>query len=267
MQPPFDLLRRAMDAFFPFLSLVSLVFAFGIAFAAGFVKGVVGFALPLVMISGLTLLLSVDLALAGLLLPTLVANIAQASRRGQGSAWDLVKNFRVFLILGALFLVSSAQLVRLVPQTLLLFAIGVPALAYATLELLGWRLHLKSRTVFFDAAFGTITGIFGGLAGIWGPPTVMYLTALGTAKDDQIRMQGVIYGVGSVALCLAHVGSGVLNADTVAFSAVLILPTLVGLWVGGRVLDRINQVMFRKATLVVLLIAGANMIRRAIVGV
>ena len=70
-----------------------------------------------------------------------------------------------------------------------------------------------------------------------------------------MRVQGVIYGLGAVALTLAHLGSGILRAETIPFSASLILPALAGLWVGFRLQSRIDQATFRKATLLVLLIA------------
>jgi hypothetical protein len=36
------------------------------------------------------------------------------------------------------------------------------------------------------------------------------------------------------------------------------------MWLGGRVMDRIDQAVFRRATLLVLLLAGLNLIRRAL---
>ena len=91
-----------------------------------------------------------------------------------------------------------------------------------------------------------------------------YLTALGTEKHDQMRIQGVIYGLGAVALLAAHIGSGVLNAQTWPFSALLILPVMLGVWLGSKVMDRVDPVLFRKMTLLVLMVAGLNLIRRAI---
>ena len=55
-------------------------FAFAISLLvgalAGLVKGVTGFAMPLIMISALSSFLTPDLALAGLILPTLVTNFS-----------------------------------------------------------------------------------------------------------------------------------------------------------------------------------------------
>ena len=159
---------------------------------------------------------------------------------------------------------SAAQLVRVAPDAVLLVAIGIPAVTYALLELSGWQFRLRGPNTWVEALFGGLAGIMSGFAGVWAPPTVMYLTALGTLKHDQIRIQGVIYGTGAVALVGAHIGAGVLSAETLPFSVTLIAPALLGLWVGGQVTDRINQTVFRRATLIVLLIAGLNLISRAV---
>ncbi len=253
-----------MDALFPFLTPAMLVLSLGIAFCAGFVKGVVGFAMPLVLISGLTLFLAPELALAGLILPTLITNGFQALRQGHAAAWRSIKAFRYFLIAGGVTLVIAAQMVRVVPEHVLLLVIGIPTIAYAALQLGGVKFALSHRRAGVETLVGGVAGTMGGFAGVWGPPTVMYLTALNTPKHDQMRVQGVIYGMGSVALVGAHLGSGVLRSETAPFSVLLVLPALVGMWVGGKVINRIDQAMFKRATLVVLLIAGANLIRRAL---
>ena len=93
-----------MDMFFSLLAPSEWAFAFGIGLVAGFVKGVVGFAMPLVLISGLTMFLSPELALAGLIFPTVITNMFQALRQGVAAAWDSIKMFKVFLIAGGIAL-------------------------------------------------------------------------------------------------------------------------------------------------------------------
>jgi len=106
----------------------------------------------------------------------------------------------------------------------------------------------------------------GGCAGTWGPTTVLYLIATETPKAKQMIVQGVIYGIGSVALLLAHWNSGILNRDTAVLSAFMLLPAFVGLWIGFKLQDRMDAELFRKATLAVLVVAGLNLLRRGIMG-
>jgi uncharacterized membrane protein YfcA len=253
-----------MDTLFPFLTTDQLILALVIAVLGGFVKGVVGFAMPLVLISGLTFFIAPELALAGLILPTLISNMMQSLRQGPAAAWESIKLFKVFLITGGITLVIAAQFVRVVPNNVLMLVIGVPAVFFALLHLTGYQFQLVTRRPFIEAAVGGLAGIMGGMSGVWGPPTVAYLTALNTPKHDQMRIQGVIYGLGALALVGAHIGSGVLRAETWPFSAALVLPAALGMWIGGKVMDKIDQHLFRRATRVVLLLAGANLIRRAV---
>ncbi|WP_298858326.1 sulfite exporter TauE/SafE family protein [uncultured Sulfitobacter sp.] len=255
-----------MDALFPLLSPSELIIAALIAVLAGFVKGVVGFAMPLVFVSGLTTFMSAELALAGLILPTLITNVQQALRQGVQAAVQSTVSFRVFLGVGCLALLASAQLVRVFPDQIMMAVIGVPVTFFASLQLAGYQISLPQRSRAVEVAAGAVAGGLGGISGIWGPPTVAYLTALNTPKQDQMRVQGVIYGLGAVALLVAHVMSGVLRAETIVFSVAMVPPAYLGVRMGLSVMDRIDQVVFRRATLFVLLVAGLNLMRRAVMG-
>ncbi len=235
-----------------------------VALAAGIVKGTVGFAMPTVMISGLSSLMSPEIALAALLLPTLATNLWQSLRQGPKAAWASIKAFRIFLIAGGITMLLSAQLVPLLSARALLLVIGVPIMAFAVLQLVGWVPKLTHRNPATEAGAGAFTGFIGGLSGVWGPPTVTYLTALDTPKVEQVRILGTAFGLGAVLLVGAHLQSGVLRAETAMISAAMLVPALAGMAIGLQVQDRIDQTAFRRATLFVLLVAGANLIRRGL---
>ena len=243
------------------------VWAIMVGLLAGVVKGLVGFAMPMILISGLGSIVSPDLALAGLILPTVVSNVWQAFRQGPRAAWDSVRRFRVFLAVGGVVLVLSAQLVRVLPGQVLLLGLGGLITVYAVLQLSGVPMTLpRTPTRKTEGLVGAVAGFIGGLSGVWGPPTVALLTAMETPKAEQMRVQGVIYGLGSVLLLSAHVVSGVLNRESLPLSLALVGPAVAGLFIGFAVQDRIDQSTFRKLTLAVLLIAGLNLIRRGVVG-
>lgn len=255
-----------METVFQIMSPAMFAVALCVAVLAGIVKGVVGFGMPMILISGLTAFLSPELALAGLIVPTVVTNGMQALRQGIGAAWGSVKRFRLFLAAGFFTMITSAQLVRVLPPDVFLLVIGVPVAGFALIQLFGVVLHLPKPTTRLELGIGAFAGAIGGLSGMWGPPTVLYLTALGTEKTEQMRVQGVIYGLGAVALLGAHMGSGVFNAQTAPFSALLVVPAILGMWIGGRIQDRIDQKTFKRATLIVLSIAALNIVRRGLMG-
>lgn len=233
------------------------------ALFAGFVKGVVGFAMPLIMISLLSTFLSPDLALAGLMLPTVFSNLMQAVRDGVGPALASIKQYKVLLITAGIVLVATAQLYAVLPLGMLLMAIGIPVVLFSALQIAGWRTTIPQQTKPIEMGFGVVAGFFGGLAAIWGPTIVIYLTALNTEKRLQMRTQGAAFGLGSLLLLFAHGPSGVVRLETLTFSALLCIPAIIGMKLGMTLQDRINQETFRRATLWILLLAGINLLRRA----
>lgn len=256
-----------MSVLVPQITPEHLLLAGLVAFVAGLVKGMVGFGMPLIMISLISSFLSPTLALAGLILPTLATNGLQALRQGRQAALATVVEFRLFMAVGLVALLIGAQMVPVLPQRLLLLVIAMPVLVFTVLQLAGWRPRIADgyrRRM--EAGVGLLAGFIGGMSGVWGPPTVLLLTALDTPKQTQMRVQGVIYGLGAVALAAAHAVSGILTVQTATFSALLILPALAGMKVGLRFSDRFDQATFRKATLTVLCIVALNLLRRGIFG-
>ncbi len=238
-----------------------------LTFVAGFVKGTVGFALPMIMISGLGSFLSPEAALAGLIIPALITNLWQALRNGLAQAIGSVQNHWRYLTILMFCLALSAQFVTRLPENALFLVLGVPVTIFAALQLAGWQLSIDPRNRRrAELGLGAFAGGFGGISGVWGPPTVMYLTALQTPKVEQMRVQGVVYGAGAVMLTLAHLRSGVLNIESAKLSALLVLPALLGIAMGFAVQDRLSQEKFRRATLLVLVLGGLNLIRRGLTG-
>lgn len=251
-----------------FLSLPGFVAAFLIfvALFAGVIKGAVGFAMPLILLSGLSAVLPVPVALAGLILPTFMTNSWQAVRNGFGPLLQTARKYWRLLSLVLVFIALSGNLVLALPEGLLSLMIGIPIVVYAGSQLLGWRLQVAPRHHRrAEIATGIVAGFFGGFSGIWGPPIVAYLTALDTPKAEQVRAQGMLYGLASVVFLLAHLRTGVVSGETLEFSALLLVPAAVGMVIGLWMQDRMDQALFRKATMVLLLIAGLNLIRRAII--
>jgi len=145
--------------------------------------------------------------------------------------------------------------------------LGVPVVAPSALQISGARFRIPPhRRRAAEWGVGALAGGLGGLAGTWGPPTVLYLVALETPKARQFLVQGVVYGLGSVSLLAGHLQSGILDSVTAPFSAALALPAFIGMRIGFRIGDRLDPEVFRRLTLLVLIVAGANLIRRGIVG-
>lgn len=248
------------------LSLAEVLAAIGITLFASFVKGAVGFAMPMIMMSGLGSYLPAETALAALILPTIATNVSQSLRQGGTAALASVWRYRLMIALILIFIALSAQLVLLIPQALFYALLGGPILLFAATQLAGWQLVIavenRRRA---EVITGVIAGLYGGVSGIWGPPVLVYLLSTGVPKADNMRIQGVIFLLGALVLLLAHLQSGVFAGDRAALSALLVPVAMAGLFAGYWLQDRLDATRFRRWTLVVLALTALNLIRRAFV--
>jgi uncharacterized membrane protein YfcA len=244
-----------------------LIFACTVTLLGGFVKGAVGFAMPLIMVSGMGILIDPQTVVAGVIFPIVVTNGMQVVRAGFGPAWEGFKEHWRYVSIVCVMILVTAQFLRSIPADTMFLVLGVPVVGLCAIQLIGWKPLIPQRyRRVFEWGAGAVSGALGGLAGTWGPPTVLYLLALDTPRARQMAVQGVIYGLGSVMLLLGHLRSGVLNAQTWPLSAFLVLPAIFGMWLGFKLGDRFDQERFRRVTLWVLVLAGANLIRRGLMG-
>jgi uncharacterized membrane protein YfcA len=253
-----------LDGFVALHGVAGLVGAAAAVALGGFAKGVVGFALPLIALSLLGSFLPYDTAVALLIVPMLVSNLFQALRQGIGPALGSLRRFwRLNLVLVTMILVS-AQLVVALPDRLLFGIIGTAVTLFAASQLAGWRprfdLRHQGRV---EVGVALVAGFFGGLSGIWGPPLVMYLIAVNLPKTEMVRTQSLSFLLGSAVLFFAHLHSGVLDPVTLPASAWMVLPTMLAMFLGYRVHDRLDQRRFTTLTLAVLVLSGLNLLRRA----
>lgn len=256
-----------MDFVSPFAAYdpAILAAATAIMLLAGFVKGAVGFAMPMIAISGLGSLLTAQEALAILILPTFLSNFWQTFRQGRLAARETAVRFWKLNLTMGLSIGVIAQFVPGVSSEFLFICLGLVVTGAAALQLSGWQPRMPNgdgRKAAVEVAIGLFAGIVGGVSGVWGPPVLLFLIALDTPKTELVRAQGVSFLIGSTLLVAAHLKSGLLNATTIPMSALMCLPVILGMWAGLAAQDRMDQKRFRRVTLAVLCIAGLNLLRR-----
>ena len=235
-----------------------------VAFVAAFVKGVVGFAYPMVMISGLSFLVELEIAVALLILPLLLVNVVQALQFGLREAWRMsVRQWPIVVSL-CLTLMVTARFVTLLSSEVIWLVLGITIASVSGIQLAGWKFRIAPRfhrTCELLAGVGA--GFCGGFAGVWAPLIVTYFVSIDLPKRESILAQGVIYSWGAIALTIAHQRTDVLNADTTLFSILLVLPSVAGLLLGLALNSRLNSPAFRFWTQIALIGAGLNLIGRA----
>ena len=138
----------------------NLFFSLIIGLAAGFIKGLVGFAMPMILLSGLTFMVSADAALAALILPTFFSNIQQSMVNGISSTINSIGRFKMFLSTGGLFLMLGALLTPYIPSKLLLGILGCLIVFFSLLQVNGPKLKILEFNSAASACFAAFAGFF-----------------------------------------------------------------------------------------------------------
>lgn len=230
--------------------LVSFVFL-----AAGSVKGVLGMGLPTVAMGLLGLMMPVAEGAALLVLPSLVTNIWQMARGGHLRAlakrlWPMMAGVCLGVWLGHGWMASAGSKAML--------WLGLSLVVYALAGLAGLRLPQPKpqHETAASGLIGTMTGLLTAATGVFVLPAVPYLQALGLKKDEMAQALGLSFTVSTLALAVTLAGSRHLNLDSATQSLLMLLPALLGMWLGQRLRDELSQEGFRAMFMWGLLVLG-----------
>ena len=241
----------------------TVLFFVTVCFVAGFIKGIVGFAMPMIILGCSAALGMPLLGLAVLIMPTLVTNIYQVSLFGKAELVKSIRDFRFFLFACLIGLFVGANLFAAANLNILIAGICAVVLLLSLLQLVNIRAPKRANSRALSGISGAITGLLGGGTGIWGPTTVLYLTSIGTSKKRQILVQGLTFALSSFFLLFAHLYTGVFNKDTGILSTFMVLPAMIGMIFGVGIQRYLNQDKFRVVTLILLCIGGVYLIYRS----
>ena len=113
---------------------------------------------------------------------------------------------------------------------------------------------------------GAIAGILGGLVSLWLPAVLVYLSARQVSKEEFVRATGLLLFSGTIPLLAGFWREGFLTGPIAGVSASMLLPTLLGMWIGSRLRHRLSEQVFKRVLMGVLILIGLNLIRRSIIG-
>jgi uncharacterized membrane protein YfcA len=244
------------------LDAPTLLAIVGTFLIAGTVKGVVGLGLPTVSLALLTLAFDLTNAMALLLVPSLITNLWQAALGGHGRAIFL--RLWPFLLTAAATVWLGAMALTRVDLAWLSVLLGALLILYATVSLAGFRPVLTPHQErWLGPLLGMVNGVLTGMTGAFVVPGVLYLQAIGLARDVLIQAMGMLFAVSTLALAVALRGNGLLTLELGGLSAAALLPALVGMAIGRKLRQGLSEQLFRRLFFVALLLLGTYIVTRA----
>lgn len=240
------------------MAMVVLAFA-----AAGLCKGILGIGIPLIAVPLLTGVMHPAVTISVLATPIVVANLWQGFEGGR--AGRVTKRFwpvMVTLIAGS---AMGAQFLTEIDPVTAQLILGVIVVVFSLSQFKTLVIPDPSaREKWLSPVVGLVAGWLGGVATFFGPVLVMYLVALRLSKDMFVSTIALLYLIGTVPLFIVLAWKGVLGQEELILSLAGTAIVMAFVVVGRRLRTVISSDRFRQGLLIVLVLMGLNMIRRAV---
>ena len=245
-----------MDLFF----LLTVTIAF---FCGGIVKGVVGMGLPLVALALMTTVLDLKTAVSLLVFPIIMTNILQAIRGGLFK--KLLRKFWPMLATAAVGVFGGVYALYQFDPSYFLITLGIIVGCYSINNLFAVRLSITEQSLpIMSPVVGLCSGLIAGMTGSMGLPVIIYFQALGFQKDMFVQAIGIQFVFLGLILAVALFHQGGRAAEISVISALAVLPSLLGMYAGNIVRDKVSEDRFRTWLYIVLIFVALNLIRKGL---
>ncbi len=233
-------------------------------FAGGFVKGVIGLGLPLVAVPVLATAVDPAVAVALMAVPVMSANAWQAwqERAHIGLAW------RLWPLVAAMVpaTVFATSLLAALDRALAAAVLGAVVLLFCASRVAPAPPRLpRAWEPWLAPAVGAVAGVIGGVSNFFGPPLVMYLTALRLERDAFVAGIAALFLLSGLPLYAGLAAQGVLDREVALLSASATVPVFAGVGLGRLVRRRVSQRTFERILIAFLVVVGVNLLRRGFV--
>jgi uncharacterized membrane protein YfcA len=239
--------------------LTLFVFA---AFAGGFVSGFSGFAMGLV-VSGVWLHIITPIQTAALiagygLLTQGYGILKLRQALNWQTIWPLTLGTTIGIPVGVILL-------NHINPVYLRLGVGVLLVLYTVYSLARPAFKPMKIGVGPDIAIGIVNGLVGGLTGLGGIVSTISCQWRGWTKDAQRAVFQPVLFAAFVIISISMAITGAVTPETLKLYGLGLPFLLAGLWSGFKFYGKIDEETFRKAVLMLLLLAGLSLIVPALI--
>jgi uncharacterized protein len=240
-----------------------LIAIIGSLIIAGLLKGVIGVGMPIIALPLLSMLIDVRASVMLLSVPLVLSNIPQALEGGQvlpcvTALVPVLIGMVPGITLGVAFLLT-------VDPGIAKLTAGIVVILVGGLTLIAPRLEIAGRArAPFGLASGFLGGVVGGLAAMPGPIVFVYLLAKGLRGRDFTKEAWMFLVLSAALLATILASSRAFDWSDLGVSTAALFPVAVGMVMGQRVRDSIPGHAFKNGVLVVVLLSGTELVRKAI---
>ena len=239
------------------MDLYNLLLAGLIIFIGSFFATVSGFGFALVAAPLLAMIMPLKWAIIFILVLTVVLRILTMYRVWGEFNWRTVTWTSLGSFVGML---PGSMVLRFISLTHLQIFLGVVLLLATALMSLQYTVPIKNKTAGRLGA-GVLSGFFGACTSVSGPPLVLYFLNEHTDKTEMRANMIWIFGITGILMVGASYWAGNIAAvGDWSYLYSMIPATFLGVLAGERMFRYLNQHLFRRLSLLIVLVGAVMML-------
>ncbi len=220
---------------------------------AGLMQGLTGFGFGIVAMALLPLWMEFKLAAATVAAINLPVCLWTLWANRQHFQWRDAAGLMFGVVIGAPIGVALLHWGR---SEVLVRCLGAVMCGFAVLDPLLIRLKLGPIPRWCSLPLGVVSGIFGGAFNIGGPPAVAYVYSQPWTKQQIIAVLQAMFSVSAILRVTLQGRFGLLTRDVWQVFAWSLIPVLLGIWLGGRLLRNATQSQLKTGVLAFVFVMG-----------
>lgn len=234
-----------------------------VLFAAGMIKGIIGFALPLIGVPFLSIFLSPREAVIIMSIPVFLTNWANAQYDWR--QWRHLREIVPFIAAGIAAVPVGVYVLRWADPELIRLLMGLAVYFYlASRRFLPPAEGLSRASRWgVGGALGVLAGFMTGVASVPGPVSIVYFSMFTWPKEVFIFLMNAFNTVVSGVLLSSLAQQGAFTWPLLQWAGLLLVPIFAGLWVGIRLRDRLDQKLFYRAVRIALFWVATSLVVRS----
>ncbi|MDC3234869.1 sulfite exporter TauE/SafE family protein [Candidatus Puniceispirillum sp.] len=217
-------------------------------FLGCFVKGALGFGLPLIATPIMMFVLPLPEIIAILVLPIAIANLYQIWLNR--AHWRILQKFWSLIAASTLIMLLGAPIMVFLDGNFLGVLIGLMIFLHALLSGLPLSLvqapSLTPRTMQkMIIPAGVVSGLLGSLTSMYSFPSLQLMLMMRVPKEDLNLLLGAFLSLGYIALWIGILKTGFPLGNNLTLSAFMMIPAVAGQQVGHIARRNISEAAFR----------------------
>ncbi len=226
----------------------------------GFLKGVTGMGLPLIITPPLVWIFGIHVAVPIVAITALVTNVVFIGKYHH--AWKEVLRIWPMVVVGLAAIIVGVIFLRVVDARITAIILALLGILYVVLDTTGIKIQVKSENMpKFNVIMGGISGFFHGTTGISGPPVIMYLSSIKDfSREAYFQALGTIFLIFGMQQILGYTISGIYTIDMLKLGFLATVPVLISFFLGNKLQTRLDGAKFKNITLVIIFVSCVSLL-------